>query len=194
MARNQEEQPGYQGHHSVSCSSKDLSFTAFSTGNNQLPAQLPQITRRSHQLWSHRRLSSLAHSCLRPSLTFPAPAPTRAQNHPSNQSKPLAARLQDATGLPRLTRPPHACSRKNLQLCTCMPRASGISSYCPARAWRPHSHGKSCPHLGPCSCPDLSLAYSTARLTCSRPRPPCACTSWPSPIRGLDHPPPEARF
>lgn len=92
---------GYQDHHSLSCSSKDLNFKAFSTEKNQVPAQLPRITRRFHQLWPHRRLCSPAHSCPSPSLLLPLPCPTQEpRTHPSHQPTPLAARLQDAVWTP----------------------------------------------------------------------------------------------
>ena len=92
---------GYQDHHSLSCSSKDFNFKAFSTEKKKQVPQLPRITHRFHQLWPHRCLSSPAHSCPSPSLLLPLPCPTQEpRTHPSHQSTPLAARLQDAAWTP----------------------------------------------------------------------------------------------
>ena len=142
---------GYQDHHSLSCSSKDFNFKAFATEKNQVP-QLPRITHTFHQLWPHRCLSSPAHSCPSPSLLLPLPCPTQEpRTHPSHQSTPLAARLQDAvwTHVADLSRHMPAKGRTSSSALAChwhrssaptvprMPRADYAATE------------KSCPQAGP---------------------------------------------
>lgn len=187
---------GYQDHHSLSCSSKDLNFKAFSTEKNQVPAQLPRITHRSHQLWPHRCLSSPAHSCPSPSLLLPLPCPTpEPRTHPSHQSTPLAARLQDAVWTPVADLGRH------------MPAPGRTSSSALACHW----HRPSDPTVPPCleqtmqprKVTSTRRATAPARgpsLTC----PPCSPAAGPAssapahpgpaPITGPDCYPPEARL
>ena len=195
MARNQEEQPGLPRSPQCQLLFKGPEFYSFfnwkqptaSTAAADHPQTSPALVPQASEFTS----SQLPESLPAPSPPLP---PTRAQNHPSNQSWPLAARLQDAVW----TSAADSATTRLLQeeppavhLHAAGIRHQLVRSRACLEATQPR---KVMSTPGPPQLPvDLSLACSTM-LTCSRPRPPCACTSWPSPIRGLDRPPPEARL